>query len=207
MQDTSLAFGDLKFSLDDLNANKNSPVRVRRSFVQFITLSKQLTETMRREYSKLTTQKWEASLFTKWTPITKLFIDLRNYDQHEAPIIINIRENHNYLTHILEDEEGNEYHGYSVFQVLRSMDPFSDEVQNLMSVKFFDEEMKEIENEEPESIDYEYEIHPKTKEIKNKLEEIGINDLHELINECFKTIQEYYDFYKEMLNKNKINNR
>jgi hypothetical protein len=136
-----------------------------------------------------------------------LFIDLRNYDQHEAPIIINIRENHNYLTHILEDEEGNEYNGYSVFQVLRSMNPFSDEVQNLMSVKFFDEDMKEIENEEPESIEYEYEIHPKTEEIKNQLEEIGINDLYELTNECFKTIQEYYDFYNELLTKNKIINR
>ncbi|HYF81870.1 MAG TPA: hypothetical protein VEB00_02420 [Clostridia bacterium] len=129
ISDSQMTFGDLTDSLKELQNNRNSPVSVRRAFARFLTLAQQLTETMRKEYKSHTGEDWEAVKFDKWDNTTKLFKKLRRSDYHEFPVVINVRESQYYIAEVLDDEEGNEYNGYIIPQVIWGLgDPFSEHI-------------------------------------------------------------------------------
>ena len=51
---------------------------------------------MRKDYSRLVGGKWEASLFSGWSPSTELLKYLRNQDQHGHQVFITVRETQHY---------------------------------------------------------------------------------------------------------------
>ncbi len=201
--DTRIIFGDLTDCLHELNNCKDTPVKVRREFARFISLTQQLTEVMRKEYKAKTQINWEASIFDGWNKTTELFKKLRRTDYHESPVIINVKEKQYYLAAILEDENGKEHKGYFVASVLWGLgDPFSTKMPGDMKLLMYDENMNQIEDEGPEFSEYEYVLHSRTDEIEKAIQNAGQEDIYILCNECYAVMKKYYDFYTKQLQIN-----
>lgn len=202
--DTKMIFGDLKAALEELKNNRKVPVTIRRAFGQFLTLTQQLTEAMRKEYKSLTGKEWNASSFSGWNKITELFKELRRTDYHEFPVVINVRESQYYVAEVYEDENGNELYGYMVPTVTWGLgDPFSETIPSGMSIVAYDENHQPIEGVEPEKIEYQFILHPRTKKIENLLKTIGTDDIHELSERCFESLKIYYEYYNDCVSNNR----
>lgn len=89
--DSDVVFGDLTHAYQELEAERTSPVAVRRLFTRFVTLSQQLTDVMRVEFKRLTGGEWEARYFNGWNQTSRLFKTLRNLDLHAAPLKIDVK--------------------------------------------------------------------------------------------------------------------
>lgn len=197
-----MIFGDIRDCLQELETSKNTPVKVRREFARFITLTQQLTEVMRKEFKGITNNDWIASSFEGWNAITDLFKKLRRTDYHESPVIINVRERQHYLAAILEDDVGNEHKAYMTVSTTWGLgDPFSTKLPGDMKVIMYDENMNPLEDEEPEFVEYEYILHPRTEEILRAIEKIGQDNIHILCKEAFSIIEKYNEFYRKQLKK------
>lgn len=91
-----VVFQDLSDALASLQGVRESPKDVRRALTRFVELSQKLTGVMRKEFEELTGQKWNASGFGGWNDTSELFKQLRNLDQHEGPITIQVHERQYY---------------------------------------------------------------------------------------------------------------
>jgi hypothetical protein len=107
--DTEIVFRDLSQAYKKLHESYESPNMVRFWFITFVTLTQKLTETMRKEYSAITTLKWKPVTFPGWNAVTEFFKELRNTDYHKLPIRIMIIQTQVYEGFRIDtDELGNE---------------------------------------------------------------------------------------------------
>lgn len=192
-----LIFGDLKATYSELDGERFSPVVVRRSFGRFIDLSQKLTSAMRRDFSTEKNKKWEASDFNGWNEVTVFFKKLRNFDQHEFPIQIQVHQR-NYFS----IEEGSDQH--LVVEGTWSLgSPFSKEPPEGMALVLGDPKTgKPTDTKvEPSRIEFEFVIHAQNEALENKLEKIGTKDIHALSRQCFEVLSNYYDYFCASINK------
>jgi hypothetical protein len=197
--DTEIVFKDLSDAFDELKNERETPIKVRRNFKNFILLSQQLTEIMRPEYKKLTSEKWEAKNFKGWNEITNLFKKLRNSDTHNYPVLIDVNETQHYFSH---------GQSLGVNFTWDPSDPLSKNVPDgVVALEADPKTGRAIYKKvtKPCTRSFKFVIAPRTKDIDNALQRAGTNDVHELSEKCFKTLQSYYVYYNECVeNKRKM---
>lgn len=81
-----IAFHDLCYAHNELLRQRKYPTFMRRKFSEYILLSQQLTEFMRKEFSASTAKKWSAGNFKEWNATTNFLKTLRNHIAHEGPL-------------------------------------------------------------------------------------------------------------------------
>jgi hypothetical protein len=129
---------------------------------------------------------------------------LRRTDYHEFPVVINVRESQYYISEVYEDENGNELYGYMVPTVTWGLgDPFSEKIPSGMSIVAYDENNQPIDGVAPEKIEYEFILHPRTTKIETLLKSIRKDDIHELSERCFETLNSYFEFYHSCIAKDR----
>lgn len=191
---TDTVFGDLKHYLEKLNDSQDSPAETRRCFTGFVNCSQKLTANMRREYSSIKKEKWNASEFKGWNKETALIKELRNEDEHKHPILIvvhqtnyiNIPEQNTQLVVAGTWSLGDQHQG-ELENELKCLkpDPITGKPTNI--------EIK------PEKIDYEYHLHTEDKKIQAMIEELGVYNIKDICNTCFTALEEYYEFYQKCI--------
>ena len=198
--DTDLVFGDLRHVAAELAVETSSPVRVRRLLSQFITLSQQLTEIMRKEYGAATGERLEARRFPSWTPVTELFKRLRRCDYHRYPITIVVRETQYFAVgDIFEDDVGGAEVAFEGTWDLGN--PFAQDVPDGIRLLRADPATgkKTDEAVDPVRRSYVFVLRPRTPELAAALTKAGDDDVHTLVAECFATLEAYAGWYKAML--------
>lgn len=219
MRNTQIVFGDLKHYLDELNRERESPAHVRRNFKNFIILTQQLTDTMRKEFSDLTGRKWEAKNFTGWDNVTTLFKELRNTEAHAYPVTIKAKIDSSYFEEVAlgltsneqvmtrffgEDNPENRQcisGGLVISHTSDVGDPFSETPPPPLVVSPCDPATGEAlaTNFEPYRVDVNYALAAKGQPIEDLLLEIGTNDIHILCARCFYILEQYFNFYEGAL--------
>lgn len=204
MLNSEIIFKDLEYTLDELKNTINIPVKIRREFVRFITLTQQLTESMRKEYKDTVGENWDASLFSGWNNVTKLFKELRKIDYHDSPITLDVNETQYHLVEEYENEDGTIEKGYLLFKVKYNIgDPFQSEPISVGKVFFYDEDNVQLPYVEPEIREYTYSIKSNVVKINSLIDEIGEEDVVILATTCFHVLSEYISFYLSEFRKNK----
>lgn len=205
--DTEVVFRDLTYAYDNVQSSYETPDKVRFWFITFVTLAQRLTTTMRKEYSDLTSLKWEASAFQDWTPITEFFKALRNTDQHELPIRIKIIQTQIYEGFRLDrDESGNEkeipvrMHAQMDYTVEAG---YEKTVPKQTKIQPIGKDGNPMEAMDPEEIRYEYQVEGRTPKVENLLSNTGLRNLHILATSCYETLCRYYEFYNAHLQANR----
>lgn len=201
MRDSEIVFRDLAYEYQELINNQNNPFQIRRIFGRFIVASQQLTSTFRKEYKAIKNDDWQAKEFTGWNAVTGLFKVLRNYDQHECPVTINVKETQFYPVGEIEAENGKSRTIYMAPEVVWGLgDPFSEEIPHgEMEIEFFDENKNKINGMELKKIEYSFILNAKTEEIKQLIKNSGSDDIHILSKECYEVLKQYYEFYKQKI--------
>ncbi len=201
--DVDLVFGDLEDVYKEFKDQKSSPKTTRRTFTQFVELSQKLTSMMRKEYEQETGKNWAANNFPGWDNITKFFKYLRNADQHEYSIRIQLVDTYKISeSDIFEDPT---IDPNSRFLVIQGKWGFGDDYDDEFPepVKF---SQADVETGEPS--DWEigtthreiyYSLIPKTKKISDLLVEAGTDDIHILCDHCFLILSDYFKYYKNSL--------
>jgi hypothetical protein len=180
--------------MDSISNELHSPAEMRRSFGSFIDLSQKLTNAMRRDFSP---KQWEASSFKGWNSTTSLFKKLRNYDQHEHPVLIQVMQRNFYP--VTEKKEQ-----HMVVQGTWSLgSPFDTSPPEGLVIVAADPKTGKPSEVElvPDKIEYEFLISTGEEKLQKKLEEIGNLNIHDLTSNCFKVLSDYYDFFKAELAK------
>lgn len=198
--DVDVLFADLEACYGELQEARRSPRDVRRSFARFVTLAQQLTAVMRREFPTITGKAWRAAAFPGWTPVTNLFKELRNVDQHEALIQVLVHESATAQTDLgalvtlsgtweLHDQLASESPGALV--ALRA-DPAtgtpSDSQYPIVDRSF------------------RFLIHPRTDKVADLLHAAGTQDMHDLASQYMDTLRDYLAYYKAELAKARTSN-
>lgn len=206
--DSEIVFRDLTKANKKLRHKITNPDAIRRWFTEFVNQSQKLTLTMRKEYSALTKLKWEAIYFTGWTPITEFFKELRNADQHELPIRISLIQTQEYpCVEIGVDESGKEIEIPGIFSVQAGTTPeagFEKKLPNPITVNLIEQhniDMGPIPP--PTKISFEFHVEGQTPKTQEMLKGIGNSNLHELTAQCYKTLSDYYNYYKARLSANR----
>jgi hypothetical protein len=91
MQDplgTTVVFEDLRKAYEDLTSSRRFPLKFRRAFDEYVYRSQQLTEVMRREYSRYTATAWDAASFSGWNAFTRTLKALRRETYHGTPLVL-----------------------------------------------------------------------------------------------------------------------
>lgn len=205
--DTEVVFRDLTYAYDNVQSTYETPDKVRFWFITFVTLTQRLTATMRKEYADLTSQKWEPSAFSHWTPVTEFFKELRNVDYHELPIRIMIIQTQIYEGFRLErDESDNEkeipvrMHAQMDYTVEAG---YEKAVPKQTDIQPIDKEGNPMEAMVPEEIRYEYQVEGRTPKVEKLLSTTGLRNLHILATSCYETLCSYYEFYNTQLETNR----
>ncbi len=202
MLNSEIIFKYIEYTLDELKNTINKPVKIRREFVRFITLTQQLTESMRKEYKNKTGTNWEASLFSGWNNVTKLFKELRKIDYHDSPITLDVNETQHHLVEEYDNGDGTIDKGYIVVKVKYNIgDPFQSEPISIGKVFFYDEDNLQLPYEEPEIREYTYSVKSKDRKINSLIDEIGEEDVVMLATMCFQVLSEYTSFYLNAFRK------
>lgn len=219
MRHTQIVFGDLKHYFDELHRERESPAKVRRNFKNFIILTQQLTDTMRKEFSDLTGQKWEAKTFTGWNNVTTLFKELRNTEAHAYPITIKAKIDSSYFEEVALGLASNEQvmtrffgednpenrrcvaGGLVISHTSDVGDPFSEVPPPPLVMSPCDSATGEAlsTNVEPYRVDVNYALTAKGQPIEDLLLDIGTNDIHILCARCFYILEQYFNFYEDAL--------
>jgi len=198
--ETALIFADLQDALTDLDAARGSPKNVRRAFSRFIDLTQKLTSAMRKDFSRIKQAKWQASIFTGWTPITDLIKYLRNEDQHEHQIFISVHERRYYQIptnlHLpVSIEPGQLFVTEGTWNL---DDQLLDAPPERMTMYAIEPETSKPTNQEIEPVYIErfYILQARSEKIKSKLQIAGVVDVHALAHSAFSTLSEYYAFFR-----------
>lgn len=193
LSDVAHVFVDLEAAYESLQDARDSPREVRRLFAQFVTLTQQLTEAVRREFSARTKQSWAASQFPGWNNVTDLFKELRRTDFHGTPLRILVRETQVRRTDLgvllqcsgtweLHDQQAD---AAPEGMVLVRADPVRDEPT--------DDPLPLVRRT------FVFHLHPRSVETERLLQEIGNIDLHILASKCIAVLRDYYKFYQDAL--------
>lgn len=186
---TAIIFTDLKLAFDRLQESKTSPSEVRRRFVNFLSLTQQLTNIMRKEYEQNTGKFWEAKNFDGWNKVSNLFKELRNEDYHEFPANIDVK-----CTSHFQIFEGDPHKVHTIYK--SEMFQLSDNLPTPPNLKMGDKFYEAFKHE------YSFILQGRTSKINKLLNKIESNEIHQLSIECFELIERYYQFYKKCLSEN-----
>jgi hypothetical protein len=194
LSDVDHVFSDLQLELAALNDQRQSPRDVRRAIARFITLSQQLTEAMRREYSGRARGKWIARDFTGWNDVTELFKGLRNSDLHGQPLQILVHEtvvgrtDIGALVSFSGTWELHDQHAESPPEGLTLVR--ADPNTGLPS----DDPLPIVDRK------YTFHFHARTPDLQTQFTVLGTSDVHELAHRVLEVLRDYYEFYKRRLN-------
>lgn len=195
--DTELVFGDLRQTAEDLHKEHGSPVRVRRLLSQFISLSQQLTEVMRKEHSDVNGSKWQAESFPDWSKVTNLFKKMRRTDYHSYPVTIRVEETQYFAVgDIFEDGIGTSE--VAVQGTWDLGDPFSEHVPEGLQLILADPATGKPSHKfiEPKRRNYVFRLTARTQDLEQAIIQAGSNDVHHLVEKYFATLMDYYEFYR-----------
>lgn len=191
-----IVFQDLSDALDLLRQSRSSPTEVRKAFNRFVELSQKLTSAMRKEFKKINGQKWNAFSFDGWDKITEFFKKLRNVDQHEATIRIQVHARQYYPVGM----EGN------IFLVCKGTWELDDQLSNRppegMKLVPTDPDTggpSETEIFIKERQEYDFHMDQSTAPLDEMLTSIEARDTHFLSEQCFKILKDYNLFYSRKI--------
>jgi hypothetical protein len=190
-----LVFRDLEDALDELLAESISPKQVRRNFVRFLDLTQKLTASMRKEYREKTGETWSASTFTGWNGVTELFKELRNVDQHEYPVFIQVHDREYYSFYA--DRPGIMIEGTWSLSLEGQL---ADKPPEGMELRLADPETGEpSQTILPAKTEYEFRLYPRTKKVEDLLTRISDSDVRSLSEKCFGVLLDYYRHYQSQV--------
>lgn len=195
--DASVVFLDLRDALVSLDQARGSPREVRRAFSRYIELSQRLTSAMRKDFSRLLGKKWDASLFSGWSPRTELLKYLRNQDQHDMQVFITVREIRHYILPPDVEVPGFPNRNFVVTGTWNLTDHMLTAPPEGLEVCLSDSPTPGSAKEvlEPQSIERQYVLLPRDEKDKQKFEAAGASDVHVLAHETFETLTKYYEFF------------
>ena len=167
---------------------------------------------MRKEYSALTGGgEWVAKDFPGWNPVTELFKELRNVDQHVyliRIIIVQSQVYHGTSKPVEGVEAGKEDKVKLTIQQIYNADAgFKKKLPGPFAVEYF-EKAKPTREERGEMMDvqeryFEFQLDGRTEKMKKLIEEAGTDNVHELAAKCYATLSDYYEYYKAQLEANR----
>lgn len=204
VSDTELIFRDLKDIAKEIQGEQDSPHRMRRFFRQYITLSQQLTEIMRKEFSDICGTNWEANSFSGWNAVTNLFKLLRRTDYHSYPVTISVEETQYFKEgDIFEDGVGS--NTWCLCGTWDVGDPFSEQIHEGLQLIPVDQKTGKSRNISVEPIrrKYVFNLKARSTDLDKAIKETGINDIHQLVEKCFATLSDYYAYYNRCLEDNR----
>ncbi|MFL6258869.1 MAG: hypothetical protein ACJ76Y_04065 [Thermoanaerobaculia bacterium] len=192
-RDSEIVFRDLEHAFNQLAPVSANPVTLRRAFREFVTLTQQLTEVFRTEYSQLTGRKWVAGDFPRWTPVTSLFKKLRRSDYHEHPFLLDVR--HQQTIPFGKTSAGTEL----AFQIHSTTEIHSafqeDRPKSSLGIRLPKQNIwLQAIQEQSRCI-----VRGRTKEVRSALLTAGTCDVLELAASCMATMREYYAYYCDRL--------
>ncbi|PLX62352.1 hypothetical protein [Sedimenticola selenatireducens] len=184
---------DLEFAYNELSASGMSPVSVRRAFTRFVDLTQKLTSVMRKEYKQLAGESWIASEFQGWCAHTEVFKKIRNADQHQNPIQIQVKERKLYA--ITEDKDK--------FIAVECVWELDDQLANkppdgmfLMPTNPETGGPNKSVRYTPSKVEYEFLLYPETTEIIDLLGSLGTRNILSLSKSCYEILCDYYGYYE-----------
>lgn len=192
--DSAIVFHDLEHAFAQLPFVEANPAKFRRSLREFVTLTQQLTEVCRHEFSKITGKKWVPADFPGWTPTSALFKKLRRSDYHEHPFLVDVR--HSQIIPFGNTNIGVEL-ALRVQSQTEIMDPRrEDRPRPGMSIHLPKEDVwiKSVEDKTR------YIVRGRTSEVRAALIAAGTADAMDLAASCMATLRDYYAYYCERLN-------
>lgn len=195
VRNSEIVFRDLQVALEELHSVCESPVNVRRKFRSFILLTQNLTEIMRKEFSDITGQKWDAASFSGWNAVTELFKKLRKTDYHESPVRILIKEeSKTSIRHLFpEVPEGQ----LMCFETVWDLgDPFEEDISNGLALLA----ANGVTRLPIDQRSYRYLLHPCSNDLSQAIAEAGSDDIQTLSAQCMHVLTEYYAYYCKRLN-------
>lgn len=196
---TQVVFVDLRDALETLNRERDSPRNVRRAFSRFVELSQKLTSAMRKDYSRLKAEKWKASDFSSWNPVTDLIKHLRNEDQHGDQISISVHERRFYplptdLPLPITIQPGQLW----VFEGTWNLDDqLLDAIpEGITSYAIDPATLRPTDREiAPVRVERLYILQARSEEAQSKLQAAGTADIHAIAQRAFAIFSEYYGFF------------
>lgn len=196
VNDVEVLFADLEACCSELQNARRSPRDVRRLFARFVTLGQQLTGVMRREFQAVKGRPWQPATFPGWTPVTNLFKELRNVDQHEGMIQVLVHESATAQTDLgaLVTLSGT----WELHDQLASDSP-----GGLVALREDPATGGPSENQYP-IVDrsFRFLIHARTDKIRDLLDSAGRKDMHDLASQYMDTLRDYLAYYKVELGRN-----
>lgn len=196
---TQVVFADLRDVFETLNIERDSPKNIRRTFCRFVELSQKLTSAMRKDYSQLKHESWNASDFSSWNPITELLKYLRNEDQHGHQISISVHERRFYpmppnFPYPINIEPGQLWISEGTWNL---NDQLLNEVPEGITCYAIDPTTFLPTDHEiaPVRIERFYILQAHSKETINKLQAAGTTDIHIIAQQAFTIFSDYYDFF------------
>src|SRR5574341_486506 len=186
ISDTELIFRDINDIEKEIQDEHDSPLRIKRLFSQYITLSQQLTEIMRKEFSDICGANWEAKSFPGWNAVTSLFKLLRRTGYHSYPVTISVEETQYFKEgDIFEDGVGS--NTIAICGTWDLGDPFSEQIPVGLQLMLVDQKTGKSRNISVEPIrrKYVFKLNARSTDLDKAIKETGINDIHQLVEKCF----------------------
>jgi hypothetical protein len=201
--DVDLVYFDLRDSLRALEDARASPKEVRRALSRFMELSQRLTSAMRKDFSKRTGAKWNASLFAEWSPATELLKYLRNEDQHGEQVFITVLDRHFYRIPDDVEVRGFPAREFTVESRWHMTDQMLDRPPAGMELRLGNSPTDRDSGEVllPERTESVYVFYPQSGAQVRRIAKAGLSDVHEFAKESFATLTKYYSHYSDELER------
>lgn len=189
--DVETIMADLEVCVAQLQAECVSPSGVRRLFQQFLKLSQQLTEMMRREFKKDSGRRWEASKFNGWDAVSELMKALRTADMHRAVIRLQVGQEVVRKLPIDADIDVK----MKISGVWSSDNTLADRPPGKLGEQLAKREEQGVKLEAPEGTKYWFVIKPVTRKVERRLDGCGNNNVHLLAEQYYQTLRAYHTYY------------
>jgi len=198
----ALALQELEYAFRRMSEHRGEPVVVRREFMQFVQFTKKLIDYSRKEFKAQTGQNLRVASFSRWTPVTALFKELRRVDAHESPVSIKVRETLFFLVGALPEGVGGFPPSIAVTGVRELTDAFAETVPEglrLVPCNPVTGEPIAGQSYEAAARQYAYHLEPRTDKLAALLEAAKTDDVHLLCGQCLAVFRDYVRFFSESL--------
>jgi hypothetical protein len=199
LSDVDLVYFDVRDALRALDEARASPKEVRRALSRFMELSQRLTSAMRKDFSKLTGEKWNASAFAEWSPATELIKYFRNEDQHGEQVFITVLDRHFYKIPDNVEIRGFPDREFTAESRWHMTDQMRDHPPEGIELRLSGSASAKDSGEVllPERTESVYVFYPRSAAQERRIARAGLSDVHEFARESFATLTKYYLHYNE----------
>jgi len=207
---SEVVFVDLKNSYSEILVSRRYPTRFRRAFDEYVYRSQQLTEVMRREYSREVGAQWNASSFPYWNAYTDMLKAVRRATYHGIPLVL-----HEYTLSVYPAVEFATDHkeigqrqikaGVRLIETTSFVDmPFSE----LLTTPRIGFPRKSIGSKSPfdthifpikEFVSYKLQWNLLENGVRAASNRAGTTDVVRIVLRSFPILEKYYGFYRENL--------